>query len=87
MVDELRELIVRAAPDPLQAHPVKTCSPDQQLDAVIPFSSIIVLGVVVAIEDRFGIRVTRRSLEETMKGGPTLAKLSLMIQSLQGNHS
>ena len=47
-VAELRELIVRSAPDPQQASPVRTCPADAPLDGVIPFSSLIVLGTVVA---------------------------------------
>ena len=80
---ELRELIVKAAPDPEQAQQVRSCGEDELLDAIIPFSSIILLGVVVAVEDRYAIRVTRDSLINTCSGGTTLRKLALMIQTLR----
>jgi len=53
------------------------------LDAIIPFSSVILLGVVGAVEDRYRIRVTRESLTEASSGGTTLHKLALMIEKLQ----
>jgi acyl carrier protein len=53
------------------------------LDAIIPFSSVILLGVVVAVEDRYGIRVTRESLINSCSGGTTLRKLARMIESLR----
>ncbi|HEY3039708.1 MAG TPA: hypothetical protein VGJ66_13295 [Pyrinomonadaceae bacterium] len=53
------------------------------LDAIIPFSSVILLGVVVAVEDRYAIRVTRDSLTKTCSGGMTLRKLALMIEDLK----
>lgn len=53
------------------------------LDAIIPFSSVILLGVVVAVEDRYAIRVTRDSLTKTCSGGTTLRKLALMIEDLK----
>jgi len=81
MIDELRSLIVEAAPDPSQAQPVLTCDPDQPLDAIIPFSSVIVLGVVVAVEDAYGIRVTKPMMMEAIAGGITLRKLAAMISS------
>lgn len=51
---------------------------------MIPFSSVILLGVVVAVEDRYAIRVTRESLANACTGGTTLRKLALMIEQLQG---
>lgn len=53
------------------------------LDAIIPFSSVILLGVVVAVEDRYAIRVTRDSLTNMSVDGTTLRKLALMIESLR----
>ena len=44
------------------ALPVRDCSEDEPLDAIIPFSSLILLGVVVAVEDRYKIRITREQL-------------------------
>ena len=76
-------MIVKAAPDPDQAEQVRNCGEDELLDAIIPFSSVILLGVVVAVEDRYAIRVTRDSLTNTCSGGTTLRKLALMIESLQ----
>jgi acyl carrier protein len=76
-------LIVRAAPDREQAKQVRNCGDDELLDAIIPFSSVILLGVVVAVEDRYRIRVTREALRNTCSSGTTLRKLALMIESLQ----
>jgi len=39
---------------------------DAMLDSVIPFSSVIVLGVIVAVEDAYGIRVTKQMLARTL---------------------
>lgn len=83
IVSELRELIVKSAPDPAQAEQVRECGDDELLDAVIPFSSLILLGVVVAVEDRYAIRVTRDALARISTGGTTLRKLAQMIESLQ----
>jgi hypothetical protein len=80
-IQELRALIVRAAPDAALARPVESCGADQPLDGVIPFSSVIVLGVVVAVEDRYGVRVTRERLAAVMAGGVTLRKLAAMIDA------
>lgn len=80
VVDQLRDLIVTAAPDPAQAAAVRSCSAHAPLDAVIPFSSVIALGVIVAIEDHFGVVVTRDALRAAFAGGVTLEKLALMIQ-------
>jgi acyl carrier protein len=79
----LRELIVKAAPDPAQAQQIKTCAEDELLDAIIPFSSVILLGVVVAVEDRYGIRVSRDSLTRACMDGTTLRKLAQMIETLK----
>jgi acyl carrier protein len=75
-------LIVRAAPDVNAAIPVRDCSPDEPLDAIIPFSSLILLGVVVAIEDRYGIRVTREQLGRASERGTSLRKLADMIEAM-----
>jgi acyl carrier protein len=75
-------LIVRAAPDVNEAMPVRNCSPDESLDSIIPFSSLILLGVVVAIEDRYGIRVTREQLASACQSGTTLRRLADMIENL-----
>ncbi len=83
IVDELRELIVKAAPDPAQALKVRDCRDDEFLDSIIPFSSLILLGVVVAVEDRYSIRVTREALAQSCTEGTTLRTLAQMIQSLQ----
>lgn len=83
IVKELRVLIVRAAPDPDQAAPVQMCRTDDLLDDFIPFSSVIVLGVVIAVEDRFGIRVSREAFIEACAGGATLDTLATMIAKLQ----
>jgi len=84
-VDDLRALIVAAAPDPALARPVDRCDPDDPLDHVIPFSSVIVLGVVVAIEDRYGVRVTRQILARALEGGATLNRLAAMIDGARQN--
>jgi hypothetical protein len=81
MIDELRRLIVDAAPDRAQAAPVLACSEDQLLDQVIPFSSVIVLGVIVAVEDRYAIRVTKQMLSRALSDGVTLRKLAQMIEA------
>jgi acyl carrier protein len=62
--------------------PVRDCSPDEPLDAVIPFSSLILLGVVVAIEDRYGVRVTREQLGRACQSGTSLRTLADMIENL-----
>jgi acyl carrier protein len=75
-------LIIRAAPDVDAALPVRDCSTDEPLDAIVPFSSLILLGVVVAIEDRYGIRVTREQLGRACESGTTLRRLAEMIENL-----
>lgn len=85
IVDELRELIVASAPDPAQAEPVRSCSADEPLDRIIPFSSVIVLGTVIAVEDRYGITVRRADLKRALDGGRvTLASLARMVEELRG---
>ena len=84
-IDELRALIIAAAPDPARARPVDRCGPDDPLDHVIPFSSVIVLGVVVAVEDRYGVRVTRQMLARALDGGATLNRLAAMIDGARAN--
>jgi acyl carrier protein len=75
-------LIIRAAPDVDAALPVRDCSADEPLDAIIPFSSLILLGVVVAIEDRYEIRVTREQLGRACQSGTSLRTLAEMVESL-----
>jgi acyl carrier protein len=84
VVEQLRTLIVTAAPDPVQASAARGCATDVALDTVMPFSSVIALGVIVAVEDRFGIVVTRDALQAAFAGGATLEKLAVMIQRLRG---
>jgi len=79
-IDDLRKLIVAAAPDPALAEPALVCAEDAMLDSVIPFSSVIVLGVIVAVEDAYGIRVTKQMLARTLAGGATLRTLAQMIE-------
>jgi acyl carrier protein len=73
-------LIIRAAPDVNAAMPVRDCSADEPLDDVIPFSSLILLGVVVAIEDRYGFRVTREQLGRACQSGTSLRTLADMVE-------
>jgi len=80
-------LIIRAAPDVNAAMPVRDCSPDEPLDSIIPFSSLILLGVVVAIEDRYGIRVTREQLARACESGTTLRRLTDMIEELNTDNT
>jgi acyl carrier protein len=75
-------LIIRAAPDVNAAMPVRDCSADEPLDAIIPFSSVILLGLVVAIEDRYKFRVTRDQLGHACQNGTTLRTLAIMIENL-----
>ena len=82
-IDDLRKLIVEAAPDPALAEPALDCDEHTLLDGVIPFSSLIVLGVVVAVEDTYGIRVTKQMLQDALAGGATLRKLAAMIETAQ----
>jgi acyl carrier protein len=57
------------------------------LDAIIPFSSVILLGVVVAVEDRYGIRITREQLARACATGANLRQLANMIEELQQSRS
>ncbi|TMQ05943.1 MAG: hypothetical protein E6J90_47590 [Deltaproteobacteria bacterium] len=80
-IDALRQLIVDAAPDPALAEPVLHCDPDTLLDTLIPFSSVIVLGVIVAVEDTYRIAVTKPMIVQALTGGATLHKLARMIEA------
>jgi hypothetical protein len=81
-ISALRELILQAAPDPTQAAPIKTCGEDEPLDGRIPFSSLIVLGVVVAVEDRYGVTITRGMLERAARTGITLRDLDDLLEEV-----
>jgi len=63
--------------------PVRSCSEDEPLDAIIPFSSVILLGVVVAVEDRYGVRITREQLARACARGTNLRRLADMIEELR----
>ncbi len=78
----LRELIITSAPDPKLAAPARDCHPDRPLDEIIPFSSVIVLGTIVAVEDYFRVRVTRNVFQEACADGATLNKLARMLARL-----
>jgi hypothetical protein len=84
-IEELRHLIIRAAPDPVLAEPVRSCKEDEVLDKLIPFSSVILLGVVVAVEDRFRITITGDVMARACAGGATLRKLAVMIGDLEAH--
>ena len=73
---------MRAAPDVNAALPVRDCSEDEPLDAIMPFSSLILLGVVVAVEDRYGIRITREQLSRASVSGTNLRQLANMIEEV-----
>ena len=73
---------MRAAPDPSAALPVRDCSADEPLDAIIPFSSVILLGVVVAVEDRYRVRITREQLAQASVSGTNLRQLAEMIEEV-----
>jgi len=81
VIEELRRLIVEAAPDPALAAPALSCGEHAVLDELIPFSSLIVLGVVVAVEERYAIRVTKQMLAQALSEGVTLRKLAAMIEA------
>lgn len=59
---------------------MRNCSADEPLDAIIPFSSLILLGVVVAVEDRYGMRITREQLARACESGANLRRLANMIE-------
>ena len=46
----------------------------------MPFSSVILLGVVVAVEDRYRIRITREQLAKASVTGTNLRQLANMIE-------
>ena len=73
---------MRAAPDEKAALPVRDCPEDEPLDAIIPFSSLILLGVVVAVEDRYKIRITREQLAQASLSGTSLRQLADMIEEV-----
>ena len=52
------------------------------MDAIIPFSSLILLGVVVAVEDRYRIRITREQIARASMSGTSLRKLADMIEEI-----
>ena len=79
VVERLRALIVASAPEPESASVVMHCSPDAPLDGIIPFSSVIVLGTVVAIEAEFGVRVTADAIREAAVSGTSLSSLARLI--------
>lgn len=81
-VDALRQLILQASPDRARAEPVLTVDPDAPLNAAIPFDSLIILGFVVAVEDRYGVRVDRATLARVTAGTPTLRSLAAVVEAL-----
>ncbi len=82
-ITELRELILNAAPDQSIAQPVLYCDADEPLDQVIPFSSLIVLGVIVALEDKYRIKISQDALKRVSEGGGiTLNKIAAMISEM-----
>jgi hypothetical protein len=79
LIGRLRTLILEASPEPSRAKAVMTCGADTPLDELMPFSSIIVLGTIVAVEEAFNIRITRRELITVLEGGVTLRKLAGLL--------
>ena len=65
---------------------MRNCSAEEPLDAIIPFSSLILLGVVVAVEDRYGMRITREQLARACQSGTTLQRLAGMIEEATDKH-
>ena len=65
---------------------MRNCSADEPLDAIIPFSSLILLGVVVAVEDRYGIRIMREQLARAFETGTNLRTLAGMIEEATDKH-
>ena len=80
-LDDLRRLIVDAAPDAALAAPVLACADNTALDDVIPFSSLILLGVIVAVEDTYRIKITNQMLKSALAERPTLRRLADMIEA------
>ena len=83
LVRRLRELIVESAPDPQVARPILECSVDTAIDSVIPFSSLIVLGTIVAVEHHFDIRVSKEAWKQSQEQEPTLRRLAGLIEELR----
>jgi acyl carrier protein len=83
LVEELRALIVSAAPETLDVDAVLSCPDSVPLDELMRFSSLTLLGVVVAAEDRFGIAITRRDIEAVAAEGTTLRSLARMVERLR----
>lgn len=81
LITELRELILRAAPQPELAQGVLTCGDSEPLDRLMPFSSVIILGVIVAIEDRYRITATKVDIRQILSEGVTLQRLAELIES------
>jgi hypothetical protein len=48
---------------------------------------LILLGVVVAVEDRFGVVVTREQLARACDGGSSLRKLAHMVEAQQAGRA
>jgi len=82
-ITELRELILNAAPDQSVAQPVLNCEADEPLDKVIPFSSVIVLGVIIALEDKYKIKISQEVLKRVSEGGITLSKIAALISDME----
>lgn len=83
LVDELRTLIVSATPGTRDVEAVLSCPDSLPLDQLMPFSSLALLGVIVAAEDRFGIAITRRDIESVISEGATLSSLARMVERLR----
>lgn len=83
LVEELRALIVSAAPQTVNVDAVRSCPDSLALDELMRFSSLTLLGVVVAAEERFGIVITRRDIEAVAAEGTTLRSLARMVERLR----
>jgi acyl carrier protein len=83
VIEELRTLIHRASPEPGLADPVLSCGIDDVLDSVLPFSSLVVLGVIVAFEDQYGVRITKTLWAEKVGKEPTLRRLATIVEELK----
>ena len=84
LITELRTLLLRSAPEADLARPVMDCAVHEPLDEIMPFSSMIILGFVVAVEDRFEIRVDREALTRITAESPTLQNLADAIRAMGG---